>query len=67
GTTPRNYRLSFWRRKVARRIIEDILSWQPRRVVVLHGPHVAENTTEFLQHAFRWLLRGVERAIKNTV
>jgi len=56
GSTPRNYRRSFWRRSLAREAIADILAWQPRRVVVLHGPCVEENATQFLQHAFRWLL-----------
>lgn len=56
GTTPRNYRLSFWRRTATRKIVAEILSWEPRRVVVLHGPCVEQNATEFLQHAFRWLL-----------
>jgi hypothetical protein len=56
GTTPRNYRMSFWHRSLAREAVAEILAWQPRRVVVLHGPCVEENATEFLQHAFQWLL-----------
>ena len=56
GTTPRNFRLSFWRRSLARKAILDILSWQPRRVILMHGPCIEENALEFLRHAFRWLL-----------
>ena len=56
GTTPRNFRLSFWRRDKAREAIREVLSWEPRRVVVMHGPIVEEDAAGFLRHAFRWLL-----------
>ncbi len=56
GSTPRNYRLSFLRRAGARRTVKEILSWEPRRVVVMHGPCVEENAPQFLQKAFGWLL-----------
>jgi hypothetical protein len=56
GTTARIYRLSFWRRAEARRVINEILSWQARRVVVMHGPCVEDNAVAFLRHAFSWLL-----------
>ena len=56
GSTPRNYRLTFLRRAAARRSVEEILSWEPRRVVVMHGPCVEENARQFLQNAFAWLL-----------
>ncbi len=56
GTTPRNYRCTFWRRAQARKVVEEVLSWKPRRLVLMHGPCVEQNTTEFLSHAFGWLL-----------
>ncbi|MHC4447950.1 MAG: hypothetical protein ACYSXF_09250 [Planctomycetota bacterium] len=56
GTTARIYRLSFWRRAEARRAINEVLSWEPRRVVVMHGPCVEDNAVAFLHHAFGWLL-----------
>jgi hypothetical protein len=56
GATPRNFRLTFWRRAEARRALREILAWQPRRVVVMHGPCIEENAGEFLRRAFAWLL-----------
>lgn len=56
GTTPRNYRLTFWRRREARRALREVLLWDPKRVVVTHGPVVDEDAREFLQNAFRWVL-----------
>lgn len=56
GTTPRNYRLSFLRRAEARRTLREVLSWEPRRVVVAHGPCVEDDAPAFLRRAFRWLL-----------
>jgi hypothetical protein len=56
GTTPRNYRLTFWRRSEARRTLHEVLLWKPRRVVVMHGPCVEVDAPAFLNHAFRWLL-----------
>ncbi len=56
GTTARIYRLSFWRRGEASRAVREILAWQPRRVVLMHGPCVEEDAEAFLQHAFGWLL-----------
>lgn len=56
GSTPRNYRASFLRRSEARRTLGEILAWQPRRVIVMHGPCVEENASEFLRKAFAWLL-----------
>jgi len=56
GSTPWNYRLTFLRRADARRSVEEILSWAPRRVVVMHGPCVEDNASQFLHNAFGWLL-----------
>lgn len=56
GTTPRNYRLSFFGRSKARKAMQEVLQWEPRRIVVMHGPCIEENAPEFLRQAFRWLL-----------
>ena len=55
GTTPRDYRLSFWRRARTRRAVADGLAWQPQRVVVAHGPCVETDAMRFLADAFAWL------------
>lgn len=56
GSTARNYRWTFWKRDVARRAVREILSWQPQRIIVAHGPCIEENAPEFLRAAFAWLL-----------
>jgi hypothetical protein len=49
-------RTGCWRRQEARRTVEELLSWRPRRVLVMHGPTVEHEATAFLRQAFRWLL-----------
>jgi hypothetical protein len=56
GSTPLNYRLTFWRRSVARNAVQEILAWGPRGVIVMHGPCVFGSATQFLERAFAWLL-----------
>jgi hypothetical protein len=56
GTTARILRLSLWRCMEARRVINEILSWQARRVVVMHGPCIERDAMAFLRHAVGWLL-----------
>ena len=56
GTTARIYRWTFYRRKEARRDLQEILSWDAKRVVVNHGPIVESGVQEFLINAFQWAL-----------
>jgi len=56
GSTPRNYRWTFFRRNEVRQDLEEILSWNARRVVVGHGPVVETGAQEFLRRAFQWAL-----------
>lgn len=56
GETPVNYRLSFTNRKRARSCLERVLSWQPRQVVVMHGPCILEDADAFLKRGFAWAL-----------
>lgn len=56
GTTPRNYRWTFFRRQTTRQDLQEILSWDAKRVVVNHGPIVESGAQAFLRNAFRWAL-----------
>ena len=56
GQTPVNYRLTFFRRRLARAGLERVLSWKPRRVVMMHGPCVMDDAGAFLHRAFAWAL-----------
>ncbi len=56
GTTPRNYRWTFFQREVVRQDLQEILSWNAKCVVVNHGPIVESGAHEFLRNAFQWAL-----------
>jgi len=56
GTTARIYRWTFFRRENVRQDLQEILSWNAKRVVVNHGPIVETGAQEFLRNAFRWAL-----------
>ena len=55
GSTPREWRLSFWNRAAARRARRTVLDWDPRRVVIAHGEWVREGGREVLERALAWL------------
>ena len=56
GSTARNYRWTFFRRKEVRHDLQEIMSWDIKRVVVNHGPIVEDGAQEFLRSAFQWAL-----------
>jgi hypothetical protein len=55
GSTPREWRATFWRRGAARAALRKALAWQPERLVVAHGDCVAEGGREALAQGLRWL------------
>ena len=54
GSTARNYRWTFFRRKQLRQDLQEILDWDIKRVVVNHGPIMDTGAQDFLRNAFRW-------------
>ena len=56
GTTARIFRWTFLQRKEVCEDLQEILSWNAKRVVVNHGPIVENGAQEFLRHAFQWAL-----------
>jgi hypothetical protein len=56
GTTPRNYRWTFFGRKRVRQDLQEIMSWDVKRVIVNHGPIVEVGAQGFLRNAFQWAL-----------
>lgn len=56
GSTPRNFRLTFFRRKVVRQDLQEIMHWNAERVVMNHGPIVEHGAQAFLRNAFQWAL-----------
>jgi hypothetical protein len=50
GSTPREWRLSFWRR--AKR---TLLGWNPQRAIIAHGEWIRDNAREVLERSLAWM------------
>ncbi|WP_017299532.1 DUF4336 domain-containing protein [Nodosilinea nodulosa] len=58
GKAPIDMRLTFWGRKQQARVgVEQMLAWQPDKVILAHGRWYDRDGTGELKRAFRWLLR----------
>ncbi len=55
GSTPREWRLSFWNRAAARRARQTLLAWNPQRVIIAHGQWIRDNGRAALEGALRWM------------
>lgn len=55
GMAPLEWRLSFVNRAPARRALERVLDWNPRRVLMAHGTCVETDGQAFVRRCFRWL------------
>jgi len=55
GSTPREWRLSFLRRKAARRAREKVLAWDAERLLIAHGECAQHGAGAILAEALRWL------------
>lgn len=57
GQAPRDMRLTFARHKPAvRKAAEQMIAWNPERVIFAHGKWFEADGTAHLRHAFRWIL-----------
>jgi hypothetical protein len=57
GGVPLDIRLSFANRKLARRSLEKLLSWDFDKLILAHGVCIEGNAKSFVKQAFRWLMR----------
>jgi hypothetical protein len=55
GSTPREWRASFWNRRAARDARAKMLAWNPERLVVAHGMCAETNGRAALADGLRWL------------
>ncbi len=55
GSTPREWRLTFWNRRAAREALRKALAWDPQRLIIAHGQWVRENGREALARSLSWL------------
>jgi hypothetical protein len=49
-------RLTFTNRKLARRSLERLLSWDFDKLIIAHGPCIEKDAKPFVERAFQWLL-----------
>jgi len=62
GGMPLDWRLSFRRHhSEARANLEQILAWQPKRIVMAHGILITDHCDAFLRRAFAWLHPNADR------
>jgi hypothetical protein len=57
GGVPLDIRLSFTNRRLARRSLETLLSWDFDKLIIGHGFCIREGAKAFVERAFRWLER----------
>ncbi len=57
GGVPRDIRLSFIYRNLARRSLEKLLSWDFDKLIIAHGACIEKDAKPFVERAFRWLGR----------
>lgn len=55
GGVPRDIRLTFTNRDLARRSLEKLLSWDFDKLVIAHGVCIEKDAKPFVARAFRWL------------
>ncbi len=55
GSTPREWRASFWNRRAGRAARDVALAWNPQRLVVAHGMGVEKDARDVLARALAWL------------
>lgn len=55
GRTPRDWRASFLRRRLARAARDKVLGWQPDKLLIAHGACVTHQATPVIDRALRWI------------
>jgi Domain of unknown function (DUF4336) len=55
GGVPIDIRLSFTQRRLARRSLEQLLSWDFDKLIIAHGACIEHDAKRFVEQAFHWL------------
>ena len=55
GSTPREWKMTFLRRRPARTARTKVLNWKPERMLIAHGECVQQNATPVLARALAWI------------
>ena len=51
------FRLTFTKRKLARRSLDKVLSWDFDKLIIAHGACIEKDAKPFMEQAFQWLRR----------
>lgn len=57
GSTPREWRATFLRRKAARAALNKMIVWQPERLVIAHGSCALTGGAEVVRDSLSWIQR----------
>jgi hypothetical protein len=55
GSTPREWRASFLRRRLTRTARQKVLDWKPSRLLIAHGKCAQTGATEIIEEALSWI------------
>ncbi len=55
GSTPRDWRASFLRRRPARTALHKVLEWNPERLLIAHGLCAQTGAAEIIKGALSWI------------
>lgn len=55
GSTPREWRASFLRRRFARAAREKVLAWEPERLLIAHGACARTGASQIIADALSWI------------
>lgn len=55
GSTPREWRATFTHRKAARAALDAILGWNPKQLILAHGPIFEEKARDIIASSLRWM------------
>ena len=55
GSTPREWRASFLKRRKARLARDKVLSWRPNRLLIAHGECAQSGATSIIEDALDWI------------
>lgn len=58
GSTPREWRLTFWNRTAARSALRKALAWNAEHLIIAHGSCVQQGASAELERALSWLGPG---------
>jgi hypothetical protein len=61
GSTPREWRATFWNRRAAGRALARALAWQPKQLVIAHGEWARDHGADVLRTGLRWLKPVADR------